>query len=232
MQLPNVPVEATASFRRHSFGETTVATARILGKTKRGLSADDDDDDYVSDLRVKDETVGGDTSFPITGTRNVPSVHMSKRRRSITQATSTSAPALFPVPLPNVEPGANYDGVSNDESPTAQPPTASVPAAAPSLSPPPPASTSTPRRARRRTGTGAGRATRAKRTPCKFCGKTFSRVQDMQRHTSASCEASPDKTGVQCPECCQVLSRLDAAQRHWRGHENPTCPPPEWMNRP
>jgi len=35
---------------------------------------------------------------------------------------------------------------------------------------------------------------------------------------------------VDCPECGAILSRLDAAQRHWRGHENPTCPTPEWVS--
>ncbi|KAI0250440.1 hypothetical protein BJV78DRAFT_1155099 [Lactifluus subvellereus] len=221
------------SYRRHSFGETRSATARTGGKTKRGLSAEDSDDDYVSNVHVKDETVGGDTFPPVanaaTRHRHVPSVHASKRRRSLTQATPTSAPALIPVPLPTVEhAGNNYDG---GESTTVHPPTAP---GSGSGSAPAPASTSTSssqRRARRRTGTGAGRASRAKRTPCEHCGKTFSRVQDAQRHVQTSCAASPEKEGVVCPECNSVLSRLDAAQRHWRGHENPTSPPPVWMNR-
>ncbi|KAH9978384.1 hypothetical protein BJV74DRAFT_859541, partial [Russula compacta] len=112
-------------------------------------------------------------------------------------------------------------------------------AAPPTFSPPPPApspasisgssSISTASAPQRRAG--RRRPQRVRRTPCEFCAKTFARIQDAQRHMATSCSANPDKMGVECPECHSVLSRLDAAQRHWRGHENPTCETPAWAQR-
>ena len=55
----------------------------------------------------------------------------------------------------------------------------------------------------------------------------FSRMQDAQHHIATSCMANLDKMGMQCPECGSMLSRLDLAQRHWRGHENRSCEAPE-----
>jgi Zinc finger, C2H2 type len=225
LQLPTQTI-VPSLFRRHSFAETGVPTVRAIGqKKKRELS---DDQDYVANDHVSNDDLFTAAATGASGFV-VPNVHMSKRRRSVNnKTTSSSAPALFPIPLPNVErAGDNYDGGSinddNDVPPIVRP---SAPSPVPATTP------STQRRApRRRTGMGSGRTTRAKRTPCEYCKKTFSRVQDAQRHMTTSCAASEEKMGVECPECNAVLSRLDAAQRHWRGHENPTCPPPAWMNR-
>lgn len=123
--------------------------------------------------------------------------------------------------------------------PSPSPSPCSSPSPSPSPSPPPSAPASG--KPRRTTGTGTRRrgggtktkATaggRSKRHPCEYCPKTFSRLQDQQRHSSTSCNASPNRATVVCPECGSVLSRLDAAQRHWRGHENPSCAPPEWVS--
>jgi hypothetical protein len=219
-QLPTTHTQpvGSSSFRRHSFTDTAAPTVRGQ-KTKCELSADQEH--VVKNVR----TMEGD-SFP-----SAADGHLSKRRRYITKGTSAaSAPALFPVPLPEVDDGGSTEE-GNGKPHITLPPATSAAASA-SVFAAPPAPTSTQRRTRRRTGTGGGRTTRAKRTPCEFCGKTFSRVQDAQRHITTSCAASPEKAGVECPECNAVLSRLDAAQRHWRGHENPTSPRPAWMNRP
>ncbi|KAH8986700.1 hypothetical protein EDB92DRAFT_1230348 [Lactarius akahatsu] len=222
------------SFRRHSIGATSAPPPREVGmKTKR----DGDDDD---DHRYAFNYVDG-SFFPAAA-----DAHTSKRMRADGGAIvkATSAPARFTVPLPNVEKNDCDDdddgGVSGPGQSLAPftPATASTSTAP--LPSPVPASTSAPapapapRRARRRAGTGAGgsggRAARARRTKCEFCPRTFSRAQDAQRHAVASCAENPDKAGVRCPECGEVLSRLDSAQRHWRGHENPQCETPKWAH--
>lgn len=144
-------------------------------------------------------------------------------------STSTLAPRVrvpaqaYPPPSPSPSPS----------SPLSPPPSPFTPAALPE-----PAAAGNPRRTvtRRRGGggartrTGAAGARARPRHPCEYCPKTFSRLQDQQRHSSTSCDASPNRATVDCPECGQILSRLDAAQRHWRGHENPSCEPPEWVS--
>lgn len=215
-----VPPPVTV-FRRHSVGQMDAPLGRTDSEktvTKRGMS--------------QDVNVDGD-AFNVDVNQNqqvaVPDVRASKRIRPFTTVTVTaaSAPALLTVPLPavdsthsNATTTATTDD-DNDQSSTAStaPPSASASASA---------SVPAPRRPRRR---GGGTGTRVKRTPCPYCAKSFSRVQDAQRHVSTSCAASPEKEGVECPECGKVLSRLDAVKRHWRGHENPTCEPPEWALR-
>lgn len=83
---------------------------------------------------------------------------------------------------------------------------------------------------RRRAGGGAAASRAKRRYQCEYCPKTFSRQQDQERHSTTSCDASPHRSTVNCPECGAILSRRDAAQRHWRGHENPSCAPPEWVS--
>jgi len=224
----------SSSFRRHSVGEASAPAVRAIGqKTKRGISEED-----VVYSGFPSITVEGDNRRIASGIR------ASKRSRSsaVETATASSAPALLSIPLPNVEKAqddsessGSVDGDSSSRlladlpPPTPSPSSSSIPSPSPSPSPAPAASPSGgQRRTRRR---GGGSSARPKRTPCEYCNRTFSRIQDAQRHIATSCNASPKKTGVVCPECSQVLSRTDAAQRHWRQHENPTCATPEWAMR-
>jgi hypothetical protein len=241
--LSTAAVGSSSSFRRHSFAETSTTTAttttttatRVIGQKVKRESTDDDYVDANLNEMFGDEhssplTTGPTPPPPSSGVNDASRyvVHMSKRRRSINEVTSASAPALFPIPLPNVDLADN--GSPNQEG--GQEEFLNISPRSVSTTP----AINTQRRnnnlnggSRRRTTTGATNAKRSKRTPCDFCGKTFTRVQDAQRHMTTSCAASPEKVGVECPQCNSVLSRLDAAQRHWRGHENPTCPTPSWM---
>ncbi|KAI0298139.1 hypothetical protein B0F90DRAFT_1735309 [Multifurca ochricompacta] len=258
MQHPASSTRAGAigppSFRRHSVGETSAPRA-VGRKTKRNrnLSDDNEDDDYDKDdddnyvLHVNNETISAslvmatvqaataDSTTVTTAGR--PAVlgdaHASKRRRSITKVTS--APARFTIPLPIVENVYDYDegfifSMSSSIS-TSTSTSTSTPSPTPTPAPAPAEATT---RAQRKNARGrvSLSSSRTKRTRCDFCSKTFSRPQDAQRHMATSCAASPEKAGVECPECDAVLSRLDAAQRHWRSHENPTCEPPSWAHRP
>lgn len=202
-QYPTIPAPATGvSFRRHSVGEAGAPLARATGsRTKRRVT---DDDDYVPSVDVSGEVSDEDVDNSL-----VSNVRASKHRRSVT--TPTSAPACLTVPLPHSE-------HARDDTDNASINSDKI-------------STTTTQQRRRAGNRRAGAARRVKRTPCEFCTKTFSRMQDAQRHMATTCTANPDKTGVECPECHSVLSRLDAAQRHWRGHENPTCEPPAWAQR-
>ncbi|KAH9046678.1 hypothetical protein EDB84DRAFT_1575702 [Lactarius hengduanensis] len=224
------------SFHPHSIRATSAPPPRVVGmKTKRD-GADDDDHHY-------DYNYVDGSSFPATA--DTADAHTSKRMRADGGAIvkATSAPARCTVPLPNVEKndcddddGKSSVSVSSGSSSQSlapfTPATGSTSTASASTSPVVPAPA--PRRARRRAGTGGsgsgGRAARARRTKCDFCPRTFSRAQDAQRHAVASCAENPGKAGVRCPECGEVLSRLDSAQRHWRGHENPQCEAPEWVH--
>lgn len=219
-----VPPPVTV-FRRHSVGQTDAPLGRSDSEktvTKRGMSEDVhvDGDAFNVDINENQQVVMSD-------------VRGSKRIRPFAAVTATSAPALLTIPLPAVEStpytatnDASLTHDDNNNQPTAptSTPTSTSTSAAPSSS-----SSSAPAPAPRRTRRRGGGATRAKRTQCEYCSKSFSRVQDAQRHVATSCAASPDRTGIECPACDSVLSRLDAAQRHWRGkHENSTCEPPEW----
>lgn len=196
--------------------------------------------------------LNGSTSDASTGNADVdlcsaPITRVLKRSRSVT--AMGSAPARLTAPLPDVESVPEEDkrrkflAIAPVPSPTAasaSTPSTPTPAPAPTF-PSSPASISTPasggrpprRPGNRRRGGGsksAGKNPRGKRHPCRYCNKTFSRLQDQQRHSTTACDASPHRSTVDCPECGSILSRLDAAQRHWRGHENPTCPTPEWVS--
>jgi hypothetical protein len=171
-------------------------------------------------------------------------------KRSHSEVATGSAPARLTIPLPDVEYFQPEDekrrkflAIAPAPAPSPTSASASTPTPTPSPAPtfPSSASVSTPASGRsqrrpgnRRRGGGTTRSTgknaRGKRHPCEYCGKTFSRLQDQQRHSTTSCEASPHRSTVDCPECGAILSRLDAAQRHWRGHENPTCPTPDWVS--
>ena len=226
------------SFRRHSVGATSASERRVGKKTKRdGDVRDDDDDDDDKESNF------------LTAAADVPvAAHTSKRRRAaggaIVKATPTSAPARFTVPLPLVltheknDCDVDYDDGSSSISSGSQLLAVSTPASTSTSLVRSPAPTSTPspspapapalQKGRRRAGTNGARARRVPRTKCDYCPKTFSRMQDAQRHAAASCPDNPYRSGVRCPECGEVLSRQDSAQRHWRGHENPQCEPPEW----
>jgi len=228
-QEPPFPTPATAtgtaSFRRHSVGEASAPLGYAASrKAKRELI---EDGDYVPKININGESLDGNVDV---NQQFVLDVRAPKRLRPI--VTPTSAPALL-IPLPTFEHApqeTDNASVSEDNnfkldrtSPAPVPTTTLRPSTQSARSS---KSGSTHRRARRRTAPA-----RAKRTPCEYCTKTFSRVQDAERHIATSCTANPDKMGVECPECGSVLSRLDAAQRHWRGHENPSCEPPEWALR-
>jgi hypothetical protein len=198
-----------------------------------------EDSDYVPKVNIKGESLDDHADV---NQHTALDVRAPKRLRPI--PTPISAPALLTA-LPTIDHApqekATADNSSISEgskldrtSPAPAPATATTtlrrgpaPQSTRSSSSSKSGSSTHPtRRTRRRTAT-----TRTKRTPCDYCSKTFSRVQDAQRHITTSCTANPDKMGVQCPECGSVLSRLDAAQRHWRGHENPSCEAPEWALR-
>ncbi|KAH9165518.1 hypothetical protein EDB89DRAFT_2009120 [Lactarius sanguifluus] len=231
------------SFRRHSIGATSAPPPREVGmKTKRD-GTNDDDDHHRYDFNYVDGSF-----FPAAAaTADTADAHTSKRMRADGGAIvkATSAPACFTIPLPNVEKNDcdDDDGKSSvsvsSSSGSSQSLAPFTPATGSASTIPVPASTSTvapapnPRRARRRAGTSGssgGRPARAKRTKCEFCPRTFTRAQDAQRHAVASCAENPNREGVRCPECGEVLSRQDSAQRHWRGHENPQCETPEWVH--
>ena len=227
-QSPNTQqtffTETTPSepFRRHSVGPSS-APERIIGeKTKRDggdggrdTSYEDDDHSYV-DVTVEE------SYFPATATAGV--AHTSKRRRAAAAAAAaasamiipkaTSAPARFIVPLPNIV--ESVPQCDDDDTSSISSVSTNQTSFAPSPAPP-------ARRASR-----GGRSRRVPRTKCEFCPKTFTRPQDALRHAARSCADNPQKSGVRCPECGEVLSRLDSAQRHWRGHDSPRCEAPEW----
>lgn len=216
----------TASFRRHSVGEASAPLGYAAAqKAKRAVS---EDGEYVPKININGESLDGD----VNAHQNfVSDVRAPKRLRPV--ATPTSAPALL-IPLPTTQwapretatANASVDGDNSDRTSPAPVPTTTTtrrPATGRRTASSSSGSGSTHRRPRKRTTPA-----RTKRTPCEYCAKTFSRVQDAQRHVATSCAASPDKSGIECPECGSVLSRLDAAQRHWRGHENPSCEAPDW----
>jgi hypothetical protein len=212
------------SFRRHSVGPSSAPERTVGRKTKRegGDAASHEDNDNHDDV---------DESHFLAA-----AAHTSKRRRAagaIMISKATSAPARFIVPLPTIaepQPAEAKNDIDDDIDDTSsissgsQSQTHSLAISTPTSPPAPLAPPPAPARKSR------GRSRRTPRTKCEFCPKTFSRMQDAQRHAVASCPDNPSKAGVACPECGEVLSRQDSAQRHWRGHENPKCEPPEWAH--
>ena len=152
-----------------------------------------------------------------------PDVEDDKRRKLL---------PIAPAPLP-----ASSSSSTRTSTPTSipAPAPAPTPTAVPTSAPPAPGGRPQRRPVNGRRGASASGARtsknlRGKRYPCDYCPKTFSRMQDQHRHTTTSCNASPNRSTVDCPECGAILSRLDAAQRHWRGHENPSCETPDWVS--
>lgn len=243
---------SSPSSRQHSVVEASIPESFAHGIDQKATREGEEADDYSPQLIVN---VNGFTSDAATGNtdvdpsfRGASNIRALKRSRSVV-ATGT-APARLTIPLPDVEyvQPAEEDNLKRRKflaiapapSPTLASASASSSASAPTF-PSPSASVPTPASGRpqrrpgnRRRGGGttrsAGKNARGKRHPCEYCGKTFSRLQDQQRHSTTSCNASPHRSTVDCPECGAILSRLDAAQRHWRGHENPTCPTPDWVS--
>jgi len=180
-------------------------------------------------------TGNADVDLPSASNARVP-----KRGHSVFTSGSVSAPARPTIPLPDVEYVQLEDKKRRKFLATAPalpqaPASASASTSTPAPSPtfPSPASRRPQRRrGNRRRGGGATRGTRKKaqgeRFPCAYCVKTFTRKQDRDRHSRTACNASPLREAVVCPECHTALSRVDAVQRHWRQHENPTCPTPGW----
>jgi hypothetical protein len=246
---PLVPEQASSnsSSRRHSVSETSAPGSFAHGIDQKATREDEEAGHHFPQPIIN---VNGSTSDAATGSADVDLRSESNTRvlkRSHSIIATGSAPARLTTPLPDVE----YVQLKDDKRrkflaiAPAPPPvsaSASTPTSTSALTfPSPSTSVSTPaserpqrRPGNRRRGGGTTRSTgknaRGKRHPCEFCGKTFSRLQDQQRHSTTSCNASPHRSTVDCPECGSILSRLDAAQRHWRGHENPTCPTPDWVS--
>ncbi|KAI9507244.1 hypothetical protein F5148DRAFT_142965 [Russula earlei] len=221
--------QGMSSFRRHSIGEASaLSVCAIVQKTKRGVSEEDVSFEVKGEADVHHGLVSGAGVY--------------KHSRSVMGVSAASAPAIFSVPLPEVEQGSDdaetgsVDRNSSepfDDLAFGSPAPSSIPSPAPSIPAPafdsaPATSSSTSGQRRPRARRRSGATSRQKRTPCEYCTKTFSRIQDAQRHIATSCNASPKKMGVECPKCGSVLSRLDAAQRHWR--QNRACAPPEWAD--
>ena len=204
-QQQDYSFELPFSSRRHS---VSVSSERTVGlKTKRN---DHGDDSYFHPLPPPQPSGAAAAAAP------------SKRRRAAVGGDAmivkaTSAPARFTVPLPPIE---FADDRSDDGSSSVISSVSSQQSQLPTPAPAVPL----PRNNNR----GRRRATGVRRTKCEYCPKTFTRMQDAQRHAERSCRDNPFRTGIVCPECGEVLSRKDSMQRHWRGHENPQCEPPEW----
>jgi hypothetical protein len=186
----------------------------------------------------------GNTDVDLRGSSSSPRV----LKRTHSAMETCSAPARLTTSLPDVQPEedkrrkflailpAPPPASASGSTPTATP----IFAPAPNFKFAPPTSKSTPasgkqqrRTGNRRRGRGSssiGKNAQKKRFPCEYCHRTFTRLQDQQRHSTASCIASPNKATIECPECHSILSRMDAAQRHWRSHENPQCETPEWVS--
>lgn len=250
---PPVPLQASSisSSRRHSVVETSAPVSFARGIIQKATREDEE----VSYDRVPQPIINlnGCASDASTGNadvdlRSAPNTRVLKRSHSVIG----SAPARLTAPLPDVESvrpeedkRRKFLAIAPAPAPSPAAASTSTPST-PTSAPAPtfsslPASISTPasggrpprrpgNRRRGGGGTSTGKNARGKRHPCKYCGKTFSRLQDQQRHSTTACDASPHRSTVDCPECGAILSRLDAAQRHWRGHENPTCPTPEWVS--
>ncbi|KAF8260980.1 hypothetical protein EI94DRAFT_840316 [Lactarius quietus] len=226
------------SFRRHSVGPASAPERMVGQKTKRdgGDASEHNEDEHHYDYK---NNIDDESYFTPS---QASADHATKRRRAagLEEAIvkATSAPARFTVPLPNIEhahleidddDGRSSISVSSSQSfalvSTPGSTTGSlVQVPSPLPSPLSPAPAPAQRRVRRRAGT------RARRTKCEYCPKTFSRMQDAERHARSSCPDNPKKAGVPCPECGEILSRQDSAQRHWRGHENPQREPPDWAS--
>ena len=253
---PPVPEQASfnSSSRRHSAVEASVPESFAHGIHQKA-AREDEEAGHHSPQPIMN--VNGFTSDVATGNANVD-LHTASNTRPLKRRHSViatgSAPPRLTIPLPDLEHVQPEDdkrrkflAIAPAPSPTSASASASAststtaspapifPSPSPSAFIPTPASEKPQRRpGNRRRGGGTTRSTgknaRGKRHPCEYCGKTFSRLQDQQRHSTTSCDASPIRSTVECPECKAILSRLDAAQRHWRGHENPSCPAPEWAS--
>ena len=243
---PPVPEQAnsSSSTRPHSVEETNAPGSFAHGIDQKA-TREDEEAGYHFPQPIA--SVNCSTSEAATGNadidlRNALNTRVLKRPRSVIEIGS--APARLTIPLPDVQ-------LEDDErrkflaiAPAPLPAsssstTISTPISAPAPTFPSPSTpASTPaasgrpqrRPGNRRRGGGKGPGKNTRKHPCEYCGKTFTRLQDQQRHIMTSCNASPHKSTVDCPECGAILSRMDAAQRHWRNHENPTCETPAWVS--
>ncbi len=213
---------SSPSSRRHSNVDTSA-----LGPFAHG----------IDHMATREDMVNG--SNAATGNANVDlrsAPNTCVLKRSLSDIAAGSAPARLTNPLPDIEyvqPKEEKRRKFLDIAPA--PPPASASTSAPTPTPAPAPASATPQRRpgnRRRGGGSTTKNTRGKRHPCEYCGKTFSRFQDQHRHSTTACDASPHRFTMQCPQCPAILSRKDAAQRHWRGHasEDPTCPAPDWVS--
>lgn len=244
----------SSSSRRHSVVEETSAPGAFAHGADQKATREVEEAGHHFPPPII--TFNGSTSDATTGNADVdPPVRSASNTRVLKRSHSAigtgSAPARLTTPLPDVDyvhvqpeddkrrkflaiapappPASAFAFASTSTSTSAPAP----PFTSPSSSISTPASGRPQRRPgnrRRGGGTKTGKNARGKRHPCEYCPKTFSRLQDQHRHSTTSCSASPLRSTVVCPECGSILSRLDAAQRHWRGHENPTCPTPDWVS--
>lgn len=237
----------------YSVEETSapVPFARGIGQK---ATREDEEAAYYFPQPIINASRPASTSETATGNADVdPRGSASSTRvlkRTHSAMATGSAPARLSTPLPDLQPEEDKRRKFLAILPAPPPVSASgstatstpIFAPAPTFPSPTSTSTSTPAsgKPQRRTGgnrrrgggssSSGGRNARGKRHPCEYCNKTFSRLQDQQRHSTTSCNASPHKATVECPECGAILSRMDAAQRHWRNHENPKCATPDWVS--
>lgn len=259
ISTPPAPEQAnsSSSSRRNSVVETGAPAGSFAHGIDQKVTREDEEAGRHSPQPIINVN-GSSTSDATPGNADVDlrggsALNTRALKRSHSVIATGSAPARLTVPLPDVEYVQPEDdkrrkflaiapAPSESPSPASAPactptsapaPTFPSPSASDSVSTPAPASGKPQRRTgnrRRGGGTGTRKNARGKRHPCTFCDKTFSRLQDQQRHCTTSCNASPHRLTVDCPECGAILSRVDAAQRHWRQHENPTCPTPDWVS--
>ena len=238
---PPVPEQAVGSPFTHplSVVETSASKHGIDQKAKQEHdeeAARPFPQPIISAKRCNSEAATGNADVAL---RSAPNPRVLKRTHSAIGIASGSAPARLTIPLPDVQPEEDkrrkFQAIAPAPPPTSTSVSASTPVSAPAPTfPSTPVSTPAPGKPQRRSGNrrrggGTGKNSRVKH-PCKYCPKTFTRLQDQQRHITTSCNASPEKKTVPCPECGSILSRVDAAQRHWRSHANPKCETPEWVS--
>jgi hypothetical protein len=236
--------------RPHSVVETTAPGSFAHGIDQKATREDEEAGYHFPSQPIINPNHSTSPSEAATGNADVDlrgsasNTHVLKRTYSA--MTIGSAPARLTTPLPDIQPEEDKRRkfLAILPAPPPAPAHASgstpTPIFGPAPSFPSPTLKSTPAsgKPQRRTGnrrrggstSSTGKNARGKRHPCEYCNQIFTRLQDRDRHIMRSCSASPHKAAVVCPECGAILSRKDAAQRHYRNHENPKCATPEWVS--
>ncbi|KAA1473856.1 hypothetical protein DENSPDRAFT_299680 [Dentipellis sp. KUC8613] len=175
--------------------------ARSVGRKSKRPEVDDDDD--TQNDEDEDEYLPGPS---VRVARGPPPRKRATRRPSSVHSSPTAAPALGPVPLPDVEPSPALTSVP-PQPPVASSSKASRASSSTPALPPPPAKA---RRGRRKAA-----PKRMPKIPCSGCSNTFTRDKDRQRHWDVSCVGNPDKKTMRCPGCQDTRCwRDDSLRRH------------------